>query len=189
MKRLLFIMSLLTVFLVAGTLQLQAAPIPDGFAGVKWEQSKDVTKKIIANQGWRMVGEDARNITAKGSFNGMKAQLTYQFESNALVGGTVITGVYPKRNIAASAFAYKDLVKNLTEKYGPPTSSSEDNMAATSGWFFTDGATKDEYSIYVMFTKYSSIMDPDYPPNEELVGITVYYSASSLAKRLKNRGL
>ena len=33
MKRLLFIMSLLTVFLVAGTLKLQAAPIPDGFAG------------------------------------------------------------------------------------------------------------------------------------------------------------
>ena len=96
-------------------------------------------------------------------------------------------GVQPIKNISASAYTYKNLVESLTKKYGPPSGTSEDNLMANSGWNVVDTDTKDKYTILAMFTKYSYFMDPDYPANAELVGVTVYYSASSLAKWLKDK--
>lgn len=166
-----------------------AAQVPEGFVDVPWGASRAQVKQILSERGWKMLNDEPQRVASKGSFNGMNAQLTFVFEGNGLVGGMVIMGVHPIKNIAASAYAYKNLVESLTKKYGPPNGTSEDNMTAGSRWNFVDTDNKDEYTISAVFTKYSAFMDPDYPANAELVGITIYYSASSLAKRLKDKGL
>jgi len=180
---------LFSLLLMCLAVPAYAAQVPDGFAGVPWGASRAQVKQILSERGWKMVNDEPQRVASKGSFNGINAQLTFSFEGNGLVGGTVIMGVQPIKNISASAYAYKNLVESLTKKYGPPSGTSEDNLTANSGWSFVDTDTKDEYTILAMFTKYSSFMDPDYPANAELVGVTVCYSASSLAKRLKDKGL
>jgi hypothetical protein len=184
---------LLLVLLFAPVLtcarNLQAGVVPEGFLGVPWGATTEQVQKAMKDRGYRQLKAGSPAVLIfKGAFAGYECNLQFSFLANSFYSASA--GACARSGHTASAqFAFKQIVDDLSGKYGPPTKRGSGKLKTNDGkehpdegasWDLVDGKTSDKYFISVSFgvTWFADDTGDQYV-------VTVSYQAPSLQERLK----
>jgi hypothetical protein len=167
----------------------QSGAVPEGFLGVPWGAKSDEIVKAMKERGYRQLkGADAGQLSFKGAFAGEPCQLSFRLMAGSFCSASAnfcARSGHPQGPQAA----FTNIVRDMSEKYGPPTGRRSDKLKTNDGkthpqegawWDLVDGRTSDKYSISVDFgvTWFADDTGDQYVVN-------VNYRADSLNERLK----
>jgi hypothetical protein len=168
---------------------LQAGVVPDGFLGVPWGATTEQVQKAMKDRGYRQLkaGSPAELIF-RGAFAGRECNLQFSFLANSFYNATA-DACARSGHPAAAQVAFRQIVDDMTSKYGPPTKRGSDKVKTNDGkehpaegatWDLVDSKTSDKYKIQVGYgvTWFADDTGDQYV-------VTVYYQAPSLQERLK----
>lgn len=121
-RKLAILVVLLTAIITGLPSPAEAAAPPDGFMGIAWGANQQQVKKAMSERGFVFLSEDKKVIKFKGEFAGNTAELKFLMTNGAFFEGwadymgraVFVPGVQDK---------FREVVKLITEKYGPPTKS------------------------------------------------------------------
>ncbi|MFH1532290.1 MAG: hypothetical protein ABIK09_16310 [Pseudomonadota bacterium] len=178
-----------SVFLFCGL--ARAGEAPAGFLGVPWEVSAPQIVETMNERGYRqLTGAAPGSLEFKGAFDGVPCQLHFGFLGGSFYSASAnfcARADHP----AAPLATYRQIVENLSQKYGPPAVRRSETLKTNDGkehpqeavaWDLVDSKTSDKYSIRVQFTV---TWFADDTGDQYVVNIS--YNADSLGERLKKK--
>lgn len=190
------IVFLSSVFMAGLFVGASHAAVPDGFLGVPWGASRDQIIKTMNERGFTTQGaigsadRPPSTLVFRGAFADQACQLEFYLMSNALYKGRA-SHLGLLQPPGAQLALYRQMVKQIGVKYGPPqsdnvqedkTNTGEIWRAGKAEWNFTDGEAAEKYKIGIdlippvmYFSNY----------NKSLGYVFITYTAVSLEERLK----
>ncbi|MBA4389931.1 MAG: hypothetical protein C0399_03235 [Syntrophus sp. (in: bacteria)] len=184
-----FVLLVLSVVMFSGI--AQAGAVPDGFIGVPWGASTEQIVKTMNERGYRqLTGATPGNLVFKGAFAQTPCELHFSLLANSFYSASAnhcARSDYP----LAPQSTYRQVVDELSKKYGPPTDRRSDKLKTNDGkehpqegawWDLVDSRTFEKYSIRVDFgvTWFADNTGDQYV-------VTIHYWADSLGEKLKKK--
>jgi hypothetical protein len=196
---LVILLSLLLMCFVAASVYA-ASVVPDGFVGIPWGANRDQIIKAMDERGYTTQGTipDAQKFPStllyRGAFGGQNCQLEFYLLNNVFhTGRATYLGMFAVE--PAKESIYKQMVSQISVKYGLPQSDKITDVKGNSGktfrygyaqWDFVDSESSEKYMISVdllptgfnMFSQYN---------NQSFGYVTVTYAAVSIGERLQKK--
>lgn len=175
------VFAILAVLVVMFSGIAQAGEVPDGFMGIPWGASGDQIIKTMKERGYQRTDnpQNTQPFAFRGAFAGAPCELNFHLTANSF-HSVYAANCQWSPNPRVPQRYFQDMVKMLSEKYGPPQ-SRESTGDEAAHWHFIDSRTSDEYSISVWLYRLWNVAGT----RSNFVDIS--YDADSLRERLKKK--
>ncbi|TRZ88817.1 MAG: tetratricopeptide repeat protein [Methanosarcinales archaeon] len=189
-----------TVKSLINKLEYKAEPVlavAKGFMGIPWGASTQQIIKTMSEQGYRqLTGTKPGKLAFRGAFAEVPCELEFYLIANSFYSGSADHCAIGPYRVGPQRY-FEQVVKMLSEKYGPPQNhdyfgaSAEKEKEIEAGgaaiicafaeWDLVDSRTSDKYSVDVVLWR------AWYADGTLNYDVSISYKADSLWERLRKK--